>query len=67
MNSQGDAEEACNAYTAYAVNVLIQKIINAFADVRYPSDENLTNSFGEEAEALKKDSRGKTDWTLLTS
>lgn len=48
------------------VNELIQKIKNAFANVAYPGDEKLTNSFGEEAEALKKDFRRKTDWTLLT-
>ena len=48
------------------MNALIQKIKNAFADVSYPGDESLTNSFGEEAEALKKDFRGKTNWTLLT-
>jgi hypothetical protein len=47
------------------VDTLIQQIRNAFASVAYPGDKNLTDSFGEEAEALEKEFRGRTEWTAL--
>ena len=44
---------------------LIEQIRSAFADVKYPGDKKLTNSFGEEAEALENEFRGITDWSAL--
>ncbi|NIQ08685.1 MAG: hypothetical protein GWO08_01665, partial [Gammaproteobacteria bacterium] len=41
---------------------LIEKIEKAFADVEYPGDDNLTNSYGDEADALVQEFTGKTDW-----
>ena len=41
---------------------LIDKIEQAFADVEYPGDDDLTDStYGEEPAALVKDFSGKTD------
>lgn len=48
------------------MNELIPKIEDAFADVPYPGDEDLTDStYGEEPEALVEEFRGKTDWRKL--
>jgi hypothetical protein len=44
---------------------LVEKIEVAFADVLYPGDDCLTDSFGEEAEALEVEFRGKTNWKEL--
>jgi hypothetical protein len=45
------------------MKVLIDKIEQAFADVEYPGDDDLTSStYGEEPAALVEDFRGKTDW-----
>ena len=44
---------------------LVEKIEVAFADVVYPGDDCLTDSFGEEAEALEVEFRGKTSWKEL--
>lgn len=44
---------------------LVEKIRSAFANVDYPSSDNLTNSFGEEAEALVEDFGDKKDWREL--
>jgi hypothetical protein len=48
-----------------AMNPLTEQIRSAFADVEYPGDDRLTDSFGEEAEALENEFRGRTDWTAL--
>ena len=47
------------------MKALITQITNAFADVAYPGDDSLTNSFGDEAEALSLEFRGRTDWKHL--
>jgi hypothetical protein len=47
------------------VTALIDKIVSAFAEVEYPGDDHLTNSIGDEPEALIDDFRGKTDWRKL--
>jgi len=47
------------------LKALAKKIETAFADVQYPGDEDLTTSFGEEAEALEAEFRGRTDWKAL--
>ncbi len=48
------------------MNALIQKIEQAFANVEYSGDDNLTDStYGEEPAALIEDFRGKTDWRAL--
>ena len=45
---------------------LIEKIERAFADVKYPGDDDLTDStVGEEPAALKEEFRGKTDRSKL--
>jgi len=45
---------------------LIAKIKMAFVHVKYPGDENLTDSiYGEEPMALVKEFCGKTDWQTL--
>ncbi len=44
---------------------LILRIRAAFADVAYPGDDRLTDSFGDEADALLRDFRGRDDWTEL--
>ena len=45
---------------------LIVRIQQAFADVRYPGDEHLTDStYGEEPAALQVDFQGKDDWQAL--
>lgn len=42
---------------------LIDQIEQAFADVEYPGDDDLTDStYGEEPAALIVEFRGKTDW-----
>ena len=47
-------------------NDLIAKIKQAFAHVKYPGDENLTDStYGDEPVALVKEFCGKTDWQKL--
>jgi hypothetical protein len=48
------------------VNELISKIEQAFADVTYPGDDDLTDStYGEEPAALVEEFRGKIDWRQL--
>ena len=45
---------------------LISQIEQAFADVSYPGDEDLTKStYGEEPAALVEEFRGKRDWREL--
>jgi hypothetical protein len=45
---------------------LVDKIEQAFADVEYPGDDDLTDTtVGEEPVALIRDFRGKTDWQQL--
>lgn len=47
-------------------NNLIAKIKQAFAHVKYPGDESLTDStYGDEPAALIKEFCGKTDWQTL--
>lgn len=47
-------------------DALIEQIRQAFADVDYPGDDDLTDStYGEEPAALKEEFRGKTDWRVL--
>ncbi len=47
-------------------DILAQSIISAFSSVRYPGDDNLTDSaYGPEPAALRKAFRGKTDWRKL--
>lgn len=48
------------------IHQIRHQIRAAFADAAYPGDENLTDSFGDEADALIADFRGRTDWTVLT-
>ncbi|HKJ16954.1 MAG TPA: DUF6714 family protein [Xanthomonadales bacterium] len=48
------------------MNPLIEKIRKAFADVAIPDEEALTNSFGDEADALVRDFRDKTSWEELS-
>jgi hypothetical protein len=49
-------------------NDLIARIEQAFADVAYPGDDDLTDSsYGEEPAAPIEDFRGKTDWRALDS
>ena len=48
-----------------AVDDLILQVRSAFADVAYPGDDRLTDSFGDEPEALQEAFRGRTDWTVL--
>lgn len=45
---------------------LIAEIRDAFADVVFPGEGDLTTSFGEEAEALVRDFRTRDDWRTLT-
>jgi len=47
------------------MNFLVKKIETAFVDVLYPGDDCLTDSFGEEAEALEVEFQGKTNWKEL--
>jgi hypothetical protein len=48
------------------MNDLIKRIEQAFADVTYPGDENLTDStYGDEPSALAKEFRGEDDWRQL--
>ncbi len=45
---------------------LVSRIEQAFAEVIYPGDDNLTDStYGEEPAALIEDFRGKMDWRDL--
>jgi hypothetical protein len=47
---------------------LIKKIKMAFASVEYPGDQDITDStYGEEAEALKREFIGEKDWRVLDS
>ncbi len=49
------------------MQTLIDQIEQAFSQVEYPGDENLTDStYGEEPEALINEFQGRTDWTTLT-
>jgi len=48
------------------VKELIDKIEQAFADVEFPGDEDLTDStYGEEPAALAEDFSSKTDWQTI--
>ena len=45
---------------------LIDEIEQAFADTKYPGDNDLTgSSYGDEPIALVNDFRGNTDWKQL--
>jgi hypothetical protein len=44
---------------------LVRQVRAAFADVVYPGDDRLTNSMGDEPDALREDFRGRDDWTTL--
>lgn len=45
---------------------LVEKIEQAFSDVAYPGDHDLTgSSYGDEPAALERDFRGRTDWKQL--
>ena len=44
---------------------LVVQVRHAFADVVYPGDDRLTDSFGDEPDALARDFRGRDDWTTL--
>ncbi|MEJ8567281.1 DUF6714 family protein [Elongatibacter sediminis] len=44
---------------------LIDRIRAAFANVPYPGDDRLTDSFGDEPDALRAAFAGRTDWTTL--
>ena len=46
-------------------HVLVARVREAFADVAYPGDDHLTESFGDEADALVRDFRGRNDWAAL--
>lgn len=47
---------------------LISRIEQAFADVSYPGDDDLTDSvYGEEPAALIEEFRGKVDWRSLNA
>lgn len=48
-------------------HTLILQIREAFEDCVYPGADNLTSSFGDEADALIADFAGKTDWRELDS
>jgi hypothetical protein len=57
----GFVEEASSGSSP--LKELIDKIEQAFADVRYPGDKDLTDStYGEEPAALVEDFTGKTIW-----
>ena len=48
------------------MNELISRIEQAFGDVEYPGEDDLTEStYGEEPAALVEDFRGKDDWRVL--
>ena len=44
---------------------LVGRVRAAFADVVYPGDDRLTDSMGDEPDALREDFRGRDDWTAL--
>ncbi len=44
---------------------LVRQVRVAFADVPYPGDDRLTDSVGEEPDALIAAFRGRDDWTAL--
>jgi len=48
------------------VSRLVEQIRKAFSRVEYPGDDRLTDSFGDEAEALVEYFRDKRDWQALT-
>jgi len=48
------------------VKQLVEQIRRAFSQVEYPGDDHLTDSFGDEADALIADFRDKRDWQALT-
>ncbi|MBT8446816.1 MAG: hypothetical protein HKO62_01005 [Gammaproteobacteria bacterium] len=49
-------------------DALIARIEQAFSDVPYPGDDDLTDStYGEEPAALVEAFRGRTDWRALSS
>ena len=47
------------------MNELIERIRVAFRDVHCPGEDRLTDSRGDEPDALIEDFRGRTDWTAL--
>lgn len=49
------------------MNELIHQIEDAFSNVPYPGDHNLTSasSYGDEPPAVIRDFAGKTDWRIL--
>lgn len=48
------------------MSTLIEAIREAFSEVQFPGEGDLTNSFGDEAEALVRDFRSQTDWRALS-
>ncbi|MCP5201503.1 MAG: hypothetical protein H6977_15985 [Gammaproteobacteria bacterium] len=44
---------------------LIEQVRDAFTSVEYPGDDALTDSFGEEAEALVREFSRQRDWRVL--
>lgn len=48
------------------MNKLIDRIKQAFTDVEYPGDDNLTDStYGDEPAALVREFSGRTNWQVL--
>ncbi len=44
------------------MDTLIEKIRSAFGEVAYPGDDALTDSFGEEADALRVEQALENYW-----
>ncbi|MCB1984410.1 MAG: hypothetical protein H6936_14085 [Burkholderiales bacterium] len=47
------------------MDLLIAQIRNAFRNTSFPGNDDLTDSFGEEAEALVAEFCDKTNWAQL--
>ena len=47
------------------IKALVAQVRAAFADVVYPGDDRLTDSMGDEPDALRDDFRGRDDWVAL--
>ena len=61
MDQNSVAESLSRIY-----EIASSQIEQAFADVEYPGDDDLTDSlYGDEPEALAREFGGKTDWQLL--
>lgn len=46
-------------------SALVRQVHAAFADVVYPGDDRLSDSMGDEPDALRHEFRGRDDWTAL--